>query len=226
MPKLSVWSERDGNTEENIAILVKQVRENECKKSFKKLRAYLNYHIKAFGRKYRIPGCDTDEIEQECLVALRFKAIEDFDSSRGKFKSFAILCIKRHLFSMIKGNNQQKRRVLNTSLSLDEDRSSDGGESLSLINIITGDESSIDEQLSKSETVRLITDRLLSKLSKLEREVFKLYIQRYHYDEIVEELKGAFPSKRVTKKTIDNGLVRIRKKAQEMAAEATFFEDI
>jgi len=125
-------TEGDKADEQKFTSLVDLVRENDCKSSFNELREYLSSYIHLFGRKYRIPGCDSDEIEQECLFALRYKAIEDFNPLRGKFRSFAILCMKRHLFSIIKGSNQQKRRVLNNSLSLDEDRS--GGDDLSLSN--------------------------------------------------------------------------------------------
>lgn len=213
---LSHKDERGKINEEEITVLVGHVRENDNETAFQSLRTYLGYYIKLFGRKYKIPGCDSDEIEQECLYALRYKAIEDFNPERGKFKSFAILCIKRHLFSLIKGNNQLKRRVLNTSLSLDEDRS-EGGESLSLISIITEDAPNIDDQLAKDENTEKHRHKLLSKLSVLEQEVFKLYLQQLHYDEIVKELKRVFPDKRITKKTVDNSLQRIRAKAQQMA---------
>jgi RNA polymerase sporulation-specific sigma factor len=201
--------------EEEIIVLVTNVREDANESSFQFLQTYLNYYIKLFGRKYRIPGCDSDEIEQECLYALRYKAIEDFNPERGKFKSFAILCIKRHLFSLIKGNNQLKRKVLNTSLSLDEDRS-EGGESLSLISILAEDAPNVDDQVAKNETHQIRQIRLLARLSSLEQEVFKLYIQQLHYDEIVDALKKVFTDKRITKKTVDNSLQRIRQKAQNM----------
>lgn len=224
MPELSDASERDGQLKEtDIAQLVKQVRESDCSDSFGMLRGCLNYYIRLFSRKYKIAGHDTDEIEQECLVALRYKAIEDFNPSRGKFKSFAVLCIKRHLFSLIKGNNQQKRRVLNQSLSLDEDRSNDG-ESLSLANLIQEDSLSADDQLAKDEAVFVKREQLKARLSPLEKEVFDLYTQRYHYDEIVVELVKIFPGKKLSKKTVDNALQRLRQKAHNMSGKLDWCE--
>lgn len=219
MSKLSEKSE--GALEENIAKLVNLVRDHDCEISFAELRNYLQYYISLFGKKYKIPGCDSDEIEQECLFALRYKAIEDFNPNRGKFKSFAILCIKRHLFSLIKANNQQKRTVLNTSISLDEDRSGDG-ENLSLVCLITEDKPEAGEQIAKHEITRLREGRLLSKLSKLEQEVYKLYMKQMRYDEIVVELKKIFPKKNMTKKTVDNALQRLRMKAQNLAQHLDF----
>lgn len=208
-------------TEEEIAKLVNFVRETDCQNAFAELRSYVSHYISVFEKKYRIPGCDADEIEQECLFALRYKAIEDFNPERGKFKSFAILCIKRHLFSLIKGNNQHKRIVLNTAMSLNEDRS-DGGDNLSLINLIA-DETSVQAELEKKEIFNLRIRELSSRLSKLEQEVFKLYIKQYHYDEIVDALKDMFPKKCINKKVIDNALVRARKKAQDMIKNTDLF---
>ncbi len=217
MPTLSEESERDGQSKElDIAKLVDKVRESDCSDSFGQLRCCLDYYIRLFSRKYKIAGHDVDEIEQECLVALRYKAIEDFNPSRGKFKSFAVLCIKRHLFSLIKGNHQQKRRVLNQSLSLDEDRSDDG-ESLSLANLIAEDALTADDQLAKDEVDLIRRKKLKDRLSPLEKEVFDLYTQRYHYDEIVIELIKIFPDKKMSKKTVDNALQRLRNKAHEMS---------
>ena len=221
---LSGMSGRDNRTkkEDEICRLVHYVRELDCGTSFVKLRVYLNQYIKLFSRKYRIPGCDADEIEQECLIALHDKAIKDFDPSRGKFKTFAILCIKRHLFSLIKGNNQQKRKVLNSSLSLDEDRSEEG-EHLSLANLITEDALAVDDEIAKNEIHELNRRRLLSKLSRLEQEVLKLYLQQCRYDEIVGELQKVFPNKNIRRKAVDNALQRVRAKAQAMMSDRDLF---
>jgi RNA polymerase sporulation-specific sigma factor len=196
-----------------IIKLVNKVRKQGSEESFIKIRSYVDSYIKLFTKKYRIAGCDADEIEQECLVALRFKAIKDFDQKRGAFISFAILCIKRHLFSLIKGNNQLKRRVLNTSISLDENRSDDG-DFISLNNVVEKHTMAVDDILSKEEDMNLEKTKLLQGLSKLEQEVLKCYLRQLKYDEIVKELKVIYTNKKITKKTIDNSLQRIRQKAQ------------
>lgn len=206
--------EGDQAKEEKVIVkLVKNVRDSDSESDFNTLREYLSNYISIFEKKYRIPGCDADEIEQECLFALRFKAIEDFNPVRGKFRSFAILCMKRHLFSIIKASSQQKRRVLNESLSLDEDRSE--GEDLSLNSLVSKDELSIIDKMEKDEDTELIKQNLLAKLSRLEQEVFKLYIKQHPYDEIAEALEDIFPGKKFSKKSVDNSLQRVRSKAQQ-----------
>jgi len=213
------------NEELKITKLVIKVRDglDKDESALRELQKYLEFYVKLFGNKYRIPGCDADEIEQECWVALRYKAIEDFNPERGKFKSFAILCIRRHLSSIIKGNCQHKRRVLNESLSLNEDRS-DEGENLSLVNLIVKEEIAADELLAKDEMFAAQQSKLICRLSKLEKEVFKYYLQQFHYDEIVSELENVFPGKDINKKTVDNALQRLRSKAQELAKSLDFEE--
>lgn len=218
---LSDKSEGDStDLEREINELVNFIRdiddENVTATAFAEIRSYIDQYIKYFGKKYRIAGHDSDEIEQECLYALRYKAIEDFDPERGKFRSFAILCIKRHLYSLIKGNNQQKRKVLNQSLSLDEDRG-DSGESLSLINLITEDGPTVVEELEIRENHNVKITKLLAKLSKLEQEVCSYYLKQYRYEEIVVKLQEQFPDREITKKTCDNALQRIRQKAHDLA---------
>ena len=220
---MSIPQNEGDQTEERIIMLVASVRQTDCENAFGELHEYLSSYISLFEHKYRIPGCDADEIAQECLFALRFKAIEDFNPIRGKFRSFAILCMKRHLFSIIKASTQQKRRVLNESLSLDEDRSE--GDDLSLTNLITKDKLSTVEKLEKAEITLITKQRLLSKLSRLEQEVFKLYIQQYPYDEIASALEDIFPGKRFSKKSVDNALVRCRFKAQELTDTCEFFSE-
>lgn len=216
------------HVDKHITILVNYVKNTENGESndlaFSKIRKHLDSYIKMFGKKYKIPGCDADEIEQECLFALRYKAIQDFDEARGKFKSFAILCIKRHLFSLIKGNNQLKRRVLNTSLSLDQDRV-ENGENLTLASLVKETHRSSDEQISRNENYEDKQAKLFEKLSELEREVIKLYLKQMRYDEIAEELKKIMPQQDVCKKQIDNALVRARSKAQNMSHNNEFFEE-
>lgn len=214
--------------EENIKKLIKIVLEsndeNLAQAAFVRLRQYVDNYIKLFSRKYKIPGHDEDEIEQECLFALRFKAIQDFDEKRGKFKTFATLCIRRHLYSIIKASEQQKRRVQNTALSLYDNWSDDEGNDLSLINLVVNNDLSVSEQIEHEELVELKKEKLLSKLSDLEKEVLKWRLLNYRYEEIVEKLKAKFPDKKINKKVIDNSLVRCRQKGRELRDNNPFFD--
>lgn len=68
--------------------------------------------------KYYISGMDEDDIYQESIIAF-LKAVDDYNSKKGSFKSFANLCIDRHLANKIKQSHRQKNKAFNESASLD-----------------------------------------------------------------------------------------------------------
>jgi DNA-directed RNA polymerase specialized sigma24 family protein len=102
---------------------------------------------------------------------------------------------------------------------LDEDRSIDG-ENLSLANVIAGDSYPVFDQVADAEARAIFEERLLAKLSPLEGEVWLLYLKRYHYGEIVEELQDQFTDQQITTKTVDNALQRVRAKIRELHGPA------
>ena len=207
--------------EEELFNLIKKVKYNNDEPAYDVICKYMRPYIDLFCKKFVIAGLGCDDIEQECLCALKYKAIDDFNPVRGTFKTFAVLCIKRHLFSLIKGNNQHKKKVLNISLSLDEGRS-DNGEQLMLRNLIVSDEDNVDDQIQKREDDTILQDKLMDRLSDFEKDVFVLYIQKYHYDEIAEILRRQ-GRKNIRVKAIDNACVRIKTKAKNITKKEDFW---
>lgn len=200
------------NKEIEIYELVKRVKYDNDEKAYHLIREYMSSYIELFSKRTYIAGLGVDDIEQECLVALKYKAIDDFNPKRGSFKTFAVLCIKRHLLSIIKSNKQNKKKVLNISMSLEESRSGDEDD-LNLKNLISDDTMNIDEQAEKNEQDAIQKAKLMKKLSEFERAVFVLYIKKYKYDEIVDELKKQ-GRKNVKAKAVDNCLMRIKAKSK------------
>jgi RNA polymerase sporulation-specific sigma factor len=172
---------------------------------------------------FYIPGCNSDDVCQEALFALRFKAIPDYDPSRGNFgpypfDNFAILCIRRHLSTLLKSSFQNKKKALNTSISLDKNRNRDSVDMLFLVDIITDGNSSISDELQDKEYYVNLFSRLLKKLSKFERKVFILYTHKYSYEEITKIINDNYKSKKMKKrinvKGVDNALSRIKIKGK------------
>ncbi len=188
----------------------------------KRIKIKIGYIIKQF----YIPGHNHDDIFQEALYALRFKAIPDYDGSKGlretpyPFDKFAMLCIRRHLSTILKSSFQNKRKALNTSLSLDQDRGSYDDENLYLVDIIPKTNSSIIEIIGEKEYYKNLISKLYQRLSRLEKNVFTLYIYKYSYDEITAKInkvyKGKEAKKKVNVKSVDNALSRIKIKAKEI----------
>jgi len=177
-------------------------------------------------RQFYIPGLNFDDMLQEALYALRFKAIPDYDGSKGSgpepypFDKFAVLCVRRHLMTMLKSSFQYKQRTLNTSLSLDQDRGSHDDENLHLSDILPKTDMTIVDLIGDKEYYKTLFDTLYIRLSKLEKSVFVLYTYKFSYDEITDKINVIYKKRgtrrRVNIKSIDNALSRIKMKAKDV----------
>ena len=69
-------------------------------------------------RTFFLTGGDKDDLIQEGMIGL-YKAICDYIPEReASFKTFAELCISRHVYSAIKISNRMKNQPLNTYISI------------------------------------------------------------------------------------------------------------
>ncbi len=212
--------------EELVEVVRGRSRNDRKNSAYNEIQKRIKIKIIYIIRQFYIPGLNFDDILQEALFALRFKAIPDYDGSRGSgpepypFDKFAVLCIRRHLSTILKGSYQNKKKVLNTSLSLDQDRGEHEDESLYLSDILPKTDTTIVELIGEKEYYKTLFDGLYRKLSKLEKIVFILYTYKFSYDEITLKInriyreKGA--KKKVNVKSIDNALSRIKMKAKEV----------
>jgi len=209
---------------ELINVIRKNKDEKSVNKAFEDLLKTLIPKIQKLISKFNIPGSDHSDVLQEALYALRYKAIKDYDKERGHgtgpapFDKFALLCIRRHLATEFKSSYQNKKRVLNQSMSIDKDSSSSNGdEDLSLSSILSDpDAEDVMTQISEREYYRDLQIRLLESLSRFEKEVYLLYAQRYSYEEISEKINEKRVKVKINIKGVDNALSRIKHKAKEI----------
>lgn len=159
-------------------------------------------------RKLFLIDGDKDDLIQEGMIGL-FKAVRDYQAGRdASFRTFADLCISRQLYSAIKKSNRLKNQPLNSYISIYSDEFNDADELVgdravissgadNIANpeaIVIGRESAVDMQ-----------NKMFDKLSKMEREVIKRYLDGMTYQEIAADM-GKAP------KSIDNALQRIKGK--------------
>ena len=217
----------DGLKYEELVEIVRGSGKNKRKNfAYNEIEKRIKYKILYIVRQFYIPGLNFDDILQESLYALRFKAIVDYDGSRGSgdlpypFDKFAILCIRRHLSTLLKGSFQNKKKALNTSLSLDQDRGSHEDENLHLSDILPKTDTTIVESIGEKEYYKILFDSLYCRLSKLEKSVFILYTYKFSYDEITLKINKFYDKKgfrkRVNVKSVDNALSRVKAKAVEV----------
>ena len=213
-----------------VGVVRTSKNDSKVNEAFAEIERMLKPRIKSLCNKFTISGCDPFDIYQEALVALRYKAIKDYDVTRGTtegpapFDRFALLCIRRHLSTELKTSHQMRRRVLSTCISLDQERN-EYNDDLSLINIIPQTKGDVLTLVESKEYFTKLVHKLLSKLSKLEREVFMLYIEKFTYEEIAEVINRRRVKNTVKIKGVDNALSRIKTKAKSIISQKTFRRD-
>lgn len=198
--------------------------------AFIELHKSMQYDIEAFISTLYCRGLERSDILQECLVALRYKAVPLFDPTKKakdgtlcSFGGFAMFVIRRHVWTLLKHSDRTIRRTMNHGVQMQ-----------TLVEQLEGvhegelfaDPRTFDPltKMATEEEEAAICKALFSRLSPLEKEVARCYMNRNNYEEITELLNRNPKGKRVTFKSVDNALCRIRQKAanvlKEMGIEA------
>ena len=190
---------------ENDIINLAQKRENAAMEYL--LEKYKPLVRQKTRKLFLIDG-DKDDLIQEGMIGL-FKAVRDYQVGRdAAFRTFADLCISRQLYSAIKKSNRLKNQPLNSYVSIYSDEFSDADE-------LAGDRtviSSGSDNIANPEAIMIdrenaidMQNKMFDKLSKMEREVLKRYLEGMTYQEIAADMEKS-------PKSIDNALQRIKGK--------------
>ena len=160
-------------------------------------------------RTFFLTGGDKDDLIQEGMIGL-YKAICDYIPEReASFKTFAELCISRHVYSAIKISNRMKNQPLNTYISI-------YAPAFSVNNEPDESDFMIDQELEiaegnpediiiNRESAVFVHKQLFKGLSKMETQVLSRYLDGMTYQEIAADMDK-------TPKSIDNALQRIKAK--------------
>jgi RNA polymerase sporulation-specific sigma factor len=201
------------------ALAKKMQRDPEDESIFNKIHLYMHgYLINIVLKKFPfIKGYQTVDIYQETLIALRFKAIPKFKTGKGmSFLNFAKMCIRRHLITILNTSRKRKRdQSMNTAISLDScplSRNDDENGEGTFANIIPDSKICTDKVIENNEAYAITKKTLMSGLSEFEQVVLKEYLSTSSYREISKNISNVLSQKYNTK-SIDNALLRIRKKA-------------
>ena len=190
---------------ENDIINLAQKRENAAMEYL--LEKYKPLVCQKTRKLFLIDG-DKDDLIQEGMIGL-FKAVRDYQVGKdAAFRTFADLCISRQLYSAIKKSNRLKNQTLNSYVSIYSDEFSDADE-------LAGDRtviSSGSDNIANPEAIMIdrenaidMQNKMFDKLSKMEREVLKRYLEGMTYQEIAADMEKS-------PKSIDNALQRIKGK--------------
>ena len=190
---------------ENDIINLAQKRENAAMEYL--LEKYKPLVRQKTRKLFLIDG-DKDDLIQEGMIGL-FKAVRDYQVGKdAAFRTFADLCISRQLYSAIKKSNRLKNQPLNSYVSIYSDEFSDADELAGDRTVISSGSDNIanpEAIMIDSENAIDMQNKMFDKLSKMEREVLKRYLEGMTYQEIAADMEKS-------PKSIDNALQRIKGK--------------
>ncbi len=168
--------------------------------------------VRAKAQLYFMMGGDRDDIIQEGMTGL-FRAATSYDPSKGaSFKTYADVCINRHIINAIKVAGRRKYSPLNTAYSLDRPVSDDSpGQTLGET-LAAGMESNPEASAILSEMTELIMAPDSRLFSSLERQVLQGLYEGLNYRQISVWLAKS-------PKQVDNAMQRIRKKLRAFFSE-------
>ena len=158
--------------------------------------------VRVCARPLFLAGGDSEDLSQEGMFGL-LSAIREYDPAQGvSFRSFAEHCIRMRLFSAVKSASRLKHLPLNDSMPL-EQLSDDPSSQLSAAPEIfrRSPEDLVLARESKEELKELCERRL----SRLEKQVWYLYLEGLSYRDIARRLQRE-------DKSVDNAVQRIRRK--------------
>lgn len=192
--------------------------------AFNKVHYYIHHYLLMLVfKKYNfIKGYEENDMYQEALIALFKKAIPKFNPKKGmSFLNFAKMCINRHLITILHASKNRKKDIpMNTAVSMDSpinNHSNDVPSTNSLSNLLPDDvhktmpfKTMVDKE-KVAATLKIITSRL----SHIETVVLEEYLHERSYKEVARNISIKL-SMKFNAKTVDNALLRIRKKAEQI----------
>lgn len=151
----------------------------------------------AAGSGFFIAGASDEDVRQECLIGLLI-GIRTFDRAKGKFGTFAWMCVRRHLMDCVTAATRVKQQPLNEAKreAVDED-----GKVVSILDLLPDRAPSAHEQLEARERLCRIVAAVPT-LSPTEASGLALVLNGIPY---------------YSHKPTDNAIQRARRKLREAA---------
>ena len=161
-----------------------------------------NRLVRTCARPFFLVGGDSEDLTQEGMVGL-LKAVREYDASKeASFRTFAEICIRNRLYSVLRAAARDKHMALNQSVPLDTpffdpDSYTSGAQQLA--------SRDPEDLLIDRERARSLLSGVRKQLSEFEAKILGYYLDGLSCREIAETV-GKPP------KSVDNAVQRIRRK--------------
>ncbi len=170
--------------------LISKIRNNE-QDAFEALFYRYLPLLKSIVSKNITQECDFDDFLQDATISFYY-AVQMFDFHSASFSTFLSVCVDRSLKSTIRKAYAQKRIPKELVVPIED--------SPIAVNVKSAEEEFFGKRVSHETT-----SALESKLSALEFKVLRSFLNTQSYELTANELD-------LSKKTVDNAMLRIRKK--------------
>ena len=164
-----------------------------------------NRVVRTCARPFFLVGGDSEDLTQEGMVGL-IKAVREFDGAKeASFRTFAEICIRNRLYSVLRASAREKHQALNQSVSLDTPDFDSNSYTSGTNHLAQRDPE--DFLIDREHTAALLSG-VRKQLSEFEAKILGYYLDGLSCREIAKTV-GKPP------KSVDNAVQRIRRKVAQ-----------
>ena len=168
--------------------------------------------VRTCARPYFLAGGDSEDLTQEGMVGL-IKAVREYDAEKdASFRTFAEVCIRNRLYSVLRAAARDKHKALNQSVSLDTPDFDSNSYTSGPSNLAQRNPE--DDMIDREHTAALLSG-VRKQLSEFEAKILGYYLDGLSCREIAETV-GKPP------KSVDNAVQRIRRKVAQQLLSGEF----
>ena len=164
-----------------------------------------NRLVRTCARPFFLAGGDSEDLTQEGMVGL-IHAVREFDADKdASFRTFAEICIRNRLYSVLRAAAREKHQALNQSISLDTPYF-DSNSYTSGTNHL--EQRNPEDFIIDREHTAALLSGVRKQLSEFEAKILGYYLDGLSCREIAQTV-GKPP------KSVDNAVQRIRRKVAQ-----------
>ena len=173
-----------------------------------------NRLVRTCARPFFLAGGDSEDLTQEGMVGL-IKAVREYDAGKAaSFRTFAEICIRNRLYSVLRAAARDKHLPLNQSVPLDTPFFDSNSYTSGSGDLAQGNPETF---LIERERTAALLAGVRKQLSEFEAKILGYYLDGLSCREIAETV-GKPP------KSVDNAVQRIRRKVAQQLLSGEFSE--
>ncbi len=154
---------------------------------------------------FSLVGGDSEDLIQEGMLGL-LKAIRTYDASKeASFRTYAEVCIRSRLYSVLRSQKLDKHATLNHSVLLEAPFFDSNSYTMDTFSV---SQSNPEDLMILQESFDEMWKRVQDQLSEFEAKILGFYLDGLSYQEIAIKV-------RKSPKAVDNAVQRIRRKVAQ-----------